>query len=88
MSTSAINIPGKLGSPWEYPRQVGDADRAFALLVEAVKRTSGAMIKTVDTNNHYLLAQFSSKVLKKSIAMYADSARHYRRHQLSLDDLT
>lgn len=59
-----MNNPGKLGSPWEYPRRIGDADRAFALLVEAVKNTSGAVMKTVDEGNRYLLAQFPSKVLE------------------------
>ena len=62
MSTSAVKVPGKLGSPWEYARQTGDADRAFASLVRAVESASDATMKTVDTKGHYLLAQFPSKV--------------------------
>ncbi|CAM9341176.1 unnamed protein product, partial [Sphacelaria rigidula] len=62
VSTSAVRVPGKLGSPWEYARQTGDADRAFASLVRAVEGASGATIKTIDTKAHYLSAQFPSKV--------------------------
>ena len=56
-----MNIPGKLGSPWEYAFQTDDADRAFASLVRAVEATSGVTMKTVDTKDLYLLAQFPSK---------------------------
>lgn len=62
LSTSAVKVPGKLGSPWEYSRQTGDADRAFASLVRAVEGTSEATVKTVDAKGYYMLAQFPSKV--------------------------
>ncbi|CAM9663126.1 unnamed protein product [Laminaria digitata] len=67
VSTSAVKVPGKLGSPWEYARQTGDADRAFASLVRAVESASDATMKTVDTKGHYLLAQFPSKVPPGSV---------------------
>lgn len=62
MSTSAVRVPSKLGSPWEYAQQTDDGDRAFASLVRVVEAKSDATIKTVDTKEHYLLAQFPSKV--------------------------
>lgn len=62
LSTSAVKIPGKLGSPWEYSRQTEDADRAFNSLVRAVEGTSEATMKTIDLKRHYVLAQFPSKV--------------------------
>lgn len=62
MSTSAVKVPGKLGSPWEYSRQTDDADRAFASLVQAVEGTSEVTMKTIDAKGYYLLAQFPSKV--------------------------
>lgn len=62
LSTSAVRIPAKLGSPWEYAPQTHDADRAFASLVRTVEDTAGATMKTIDTKTHYLLAQFPSKV--------------------------
>lgn len=62
MSTSAVKVPGKLGSPWEYSRQTSDADRAFASLVRAVEETREVTVKTIDAKGHYMLAEFPSKV--------------------------
>lgn len=64
VSTSAVNIPGKLGSPWEYALQTDDADRAFASLVQAVEASSDATMKMIDTKGLYLLAEFPSKERK------------------------
>lgn len=61
-STSAVKVPGKLGSPWEYAMRTEDADTAFASLVHAVERTSEATMKIVDREGHYILAEFPSKV--------------------------
>ncbi|CAM9542089.1 unnamed protein product [Scytosiphon promiscuus] len=67
LSTSAVKVPGKLGSPWEYSRQTEDADRAFGSLVRAVEGTSEATMKTIDVNRRYILAQFPSKVPPGSV---------------------
>lgn len=70
VSTSAVNIPGKLGSPWEYALQTDDADRAFASLVQAVEASSDATMKMIDTKGLYLLAQFPSKERKMRYSIY------------------
>lgn len=62
LSTSAVKVPGKLGSPWEYSRQTSDADRAFASLARAVEDTSEVTMKTIDAKGYYILAEFPSKV--------------------------
>eukprot|EP00903_Cladosiphon_okamuranus_P006941 g6755.t1 len=67
LSTSAVKVPGKLGSPWEYSRQTSDADRAFASLVEAVKDTAEVTLKTIDAKGYYILAEFPSKVPPGSV---------------------
>ncbi|CAM9816625.1 unnamed protein product [Pylaiella littoralis] len=66
-STSAVKVPGKLGSPWEYSLQTDDADRAFASLVRAVEGTPEVTMKTIDAKGHYLFAQFPSKVPPGSV---------------------
>eukprot|EP00752_Nemacystus_decipiens_P006957 g6243.t1 len=67
LSTSAVKVPGKLGSPWEYSRQTSDADRAFASLVRAVEDTSEVTVKTIDAKGYYILAEFPSKVPPGSV---------------------
>ncbi|CAN0153853.1 unnamed protein product [Ectocarpus sp. 4 AP-2014] len=67
LSTSAVKVPGKLGSPWEYAMRTDDADTAFASLVHAVERLSEATMKIVDREGHYILAEFPSKVPPGSV---------------------